>query len=161
MELLDQFSEPIDALLCPCGGGGLSAGLCLAFGERQPRTQIFTVEPAGFDDTARSLARGERVGIEPGHTSICDAIQTPIPAELPFRTLRERIAGGLVVEDEHTLRAMAMAFTHLKLVLEPAGAIALAAALSGKFDCRGKTVAILCSGASVDRALFAEAMRSA
>ncbi len=98
------------------------------------------------------------VGIEPGHTSICDAIQTPIPAELPFRTLRERITKGLVVEDEHTLHAMAMAFTHLKLVLEPAGAIALAAALSGKFDCRGKTVAILCSGASVDVSIFRRAL---
>ncbi len=158
MELLDQVSEPIDALLCPCGGGGLAAGLCIAFAERRPRTEIFTVEPAGFDDTVRSLEKGERVGIEPGHASICDAIQTPIPAELPFRTLRERITGGLVVEDEHTLRAMAMAFTHLKLVLEPAGAIALAAALSGKIDCRGKTVAILCSGASVDVEIFRRAL---
>ncbi len=158
MELLDQFSEPIDAVLCPCGGGGLSAGIALAFAERQPGTQIFTVEPAGFDDTARSLERGERVGIEPGYTSICDAIQTPIPAELPFRTLRERITRGLLVEDEHTLHAMAMAFTHLKLVLEPAGAIALAAALSGAFECRGKTVAILCSGSSVDVAIFRRAL---
>jgi threonine dehydratase len=159
MELLDQFSEPIDALLCPCGGGGLSAGIAVTFAERQPQTQIFTVEPAGFDDTARSLEKGERVGIEPGFASICDAIQTPIPAELPFRTLRERITKGLVVEDEHTLRAMAMAFKHLKLVLEPAGAIALAAALSGKFDCHGKTVAMICSGASVDPVIFAEALK--
>jgi threonine dehydratase len=158
MELLDQFSEPIDALLCPCGGGGLSAGIAVTFAERQPHTQIYTVEPAGFDDTARSLEKGERVGIEPGHTSICDAIQTPVPAELPFRTLRERITRGLVVEDEHTLHAMAAAFTHLKLVLEPAGAIALAAALSGKFDCRGKTVAIICSGASVDVGVFQQVL---
>jgi threonine dehydratase len=158
MELLDQFAEPIDVLLGPCGGGGLSAGIAVAFAERQPHTQIYIVEPAGFDDTTRSLARGERIGIEPGHESICDAIQTPIPAELPFRTLRERVAGGLVVEDEHTLHAMAMAFTHLKLVLEPAGAIALAAALAGNFDCRGKTVAILCSGASVDVGIFRRAL---
>jgi threonine dehydratase len=158
MELLDQFTDPIDALLCPCGGGGLSAGIAVTFAERQPHTQIYTVEPAGFDDTARSLEKGERVGIEPGHTSICDAIQTPIPAELPFRTLRERITKGLVVEDEHTLHAMAMAFTHLKLVLEPAGAIALAAALSGKIDCRGKTIAVICSGASVDVGVFQQAL---
>jgi threonine dehydratase len=159
MELLDQFHEPIDALLCPCGGGGLSAGISIAFGQRSPRTKIFIVEPAGFDDTTRSLAKGERVGIEPGHTSICDAIQTPIPAELPFRTLRERVTGGLVVEDEHTLRAMAMAFKHLKLVLEPAGAIALAAALSGKYNGRGQTVAIICSGASVDVAVYQKALQ--
>ncbi len=159
MELLDQFNEPIDALLCPCGGGGLSAGISIAFGERQPRTKIFTVEPAGFDDTSRSLASDERVGIESGHKSICDAILTPIPAELPFRTLRVRIAKGLVVEDTETMQAIAMAFKHLKLVLEPAGAIALAAALSGKIDCAGKTVAIICSGASVDPAVFAEALK--
>lgn len=158
MELLDQFAGPIDAVLCPCGGGGLSAGISIAFGERQPRTEIFIVEPAGFDDTKRSLERGERVGIESGHESICDAIQTPIPAELPFRTLRERVTRGLVVEDEHTLRAMALAFTHLKLVLEPAGAIALAAALAGRLDCRGKTVAVICSGASVDVAVFRRAL---
>jgi threonine dehydratase len=158
MELLDQFQEPLDALLCPCGGGGLSAGIALAFAERQPATKIFTVEPAGFDDTARSLATGERVGIEPGHTSICDAILTPIPAELPFRTLRERVPRGLVVDDAATLRAMGLAFKHLKLVLEPAGAIALAAALSGQYDCRGQSVAILCSGASVDPAVYARAL---
>jgi threonine dehydratase len=161
MELLDQFQEPLDALLCPCGGGGLSAGIALAFAERQPATKIFTVEPAGFDDTARSLATGERVGIEPGHTSICDAILTPIPAELPFRTLRQRVARGLVVDDAATLRAMGLAFKHLKLVLEPAGAIALAAALSGQYDCRGQSVAILCSGASVDVAVFQRALEFA
>ena len=170
MELLDQFADSglphedggaprIDALLCPCGGGGLAAGIAVVFAERQPHTQLYTVEPAGFDDTARSLEKGERVGIEPGHTSICDAIQTPIPAELPFRTLRERITAGLVVEDEHTRHAMVLAFRHLKLVLEPAGAIALAAAISGKFDCRGKTVAVICSGASVDPALYADVLR--
>jgi threonine dehydratase len=158
MELLDQFREPLDALLCPCGGGGLSAGISIAFGQRQPGTKIFIVEPAGFDDTTRSLAKGERVGIEPGHTSICDAIQTPIPAELPFRTLRERVMRGLVVDDAATLRAMGLAFKHLKLVLEPAGAIALAAALSGQYDCRGQTVAILCSGASVDVDVFRRAL---
>lgn len=161
MELLDQFNEPLDALLCPCGGGGLSAGISIAFGQRQPGTKIFIVEPAGFDDTTRSLAQGERVGIEPGHTSICDAIQTPVPAELPFRTLRERVSRGLVVDDTATLRAMGLAFKHLKLVLEPAGAIALAAALSGQYDCRGQTVAILCSGASVDVAVFARALEFA
>lgn len=158
MELLDQFHEPLDALLCPCGGGGLAAGIAIAFAKRQPATKIFTVEPAGFDDTARSLAKGERVGIEPGHRSICDAIQTPIPAELPFHTLRQRVTRGLVVDDAATLRAMGLAFKHLKLVLEPAGAIALAAALSGQYDCRGQTVAILCSGASVDPAVYARAL---
>jgi threonine dehydratase len=155
LELLDQFDGTFDALLCPCGGGGLSAGISMAFSGRQPQTRIYTVEPEGFDDTARSLAAGMRLSIEDGYTSICDAIQTPIPAELPFKTLRDKISGSLVVKDADTRRAMALAFRHLKLVLEPAGAIALAAAISGLHDCRGKTVAIICSGGSVDPALYA------
>jgi threonine dehydratase len=155
LELLDQFDGQFDSLLCPCGGGGLSAGISLAFSGRQPQTRIFTVEPEGFDDTARSLAAGKRVGIEDGRTSICDAIQTPIPAELPFRTLQEKISGCLVVKDADTRRAMALAFRHLKLVLEPAGAIALASAIAGLHDCRGKTVALICSGGSVDPELYA------
>jgi threonine dehydratase len=158
MELLDQTRDPIDALLCPCGGGGLSAGIAVAFAERSPGTEICIVEPAGFDDTARSLAAGERLGIEDGHDSICDAIQTPIPAALPFQVLRRHVRRALAVEDADTLRAMAMAFKHLKLVLEPAGAIALAAALSGAFDCRGKTVAVICSGASVEPAVYRRAL---
>ena len=161
LELLDQFEGPIDALLCPCGGGGLSAGISLAFSGRQPKTKIFTVEPEGFDDTARSLAAGVRLGIEDGHTSICDAIQTPIPAELPFRTLREKISGSLVIKDADTRRAMALAFRHLKLVLEPAGAIALAAAISGQHDCRDKTVALICSGGSVDPDFYASVITTA
>lgn len=159
LELLNQCPDPIDAVLCPCGGGGLAAGISIAFAQRQPRAEIYTVEPAGFDDTARSLVKGERVGIEPGDQSICDAILTPLPAELPFRTLRTHVTKGLVVADADTREAMAAAFQHLKLVLEPAGAIALAAALSGQFDCRGKTVAVICSGAGVDLALFAEVLK--
>ncbi len=159
MELLDQCPDiEFDALLCPCGGGGLSAGIAVTLAERRPGTKLYIVEPAGFDDTTRSLAAGERLGIEPGHESICDAIQTPIPAALPFEVLRRHAAGGLVIADKHTLKAMAAAFRHLKLVLEPAGAIALAAALSGAFDCRGKTVAVICSGASVDAAVYRRAL---
>jgi threonine dehydratase len=161
LEALDQFDGAIDSLLCPCGGGGLTAGISIAFRERQPRTNIFTVEPDGFDDTARSLAAGKRVGIEPGRTSICDAILTPIPAELPFRTLRERVTAGLVVKDEETRRAMALAFQHLKLVLEPAGAIALAAAVSGGHDCRNRTVCVISSGANVDAALYRQVLEVA
>lgn len=159
LEMLDQCEEvAFDALLCPCGGGGLSAGIALALAERRPQTQLFIVEPAGFDDTTRSLAAGERLGIESGHESVCDAIQTPIPAALPFEILRRQAAGGVVIDDQQTLAAMAVAFRHLKLVLEPAGAIALAAALSGALDCRGKTVAVICSGASVDTTVFRRAL---
>jgi threonine dehydratase len=160
MELSDQVDGPIDAVLSPCGGGGLMAGMSLAFRERQPNTKLYTVEPAGFDDTARSLAAGERLGNAPGAKSICDAILTPMPAELPFGLLRQHVDGALVVDDDAMRRAMAQAFLHLKIVLKPAGAIALAAVLTGAFDCRGKTVGVICSGGSVDVGLFVSALET-
>lgn len=160
LELEEQFPGQIDAVLGPCGGGGLMAGISLVFRERRLSTQLFTVEPEGFDDTARSLAAGRRVGNPPEARSICDAILTPMPAELPFAVLRQTIARGLVVPDDAVRRAMALAFLHLKIVLEPAGAIALAAALSRIHDCRGRTVAVICSGGSVDRAVFTAALEA-
>ena len=142
----------------PCGGGGLMAGVSLVFRHRRPDTQLFTVEPVGFDDTARSLAAGRRLANDGPAKSICDAILTPMPAELPFAVLSRNITGGLVVSDDEVREAMAQAFLHLKIVLEPAGAVALAAALSGKFDCRGKTVAVIGSGSSVDTEVFISAL---
>lgn len=158
LEIEEQFPGRIDAVLGPCGGGGLMAGVSLVFSARRPATRLFTVEPEGFDDTARSLAAGTRVGNPPESKSICDAILTPMPAELPFGVLQQTIERGLVVSDAAVRAAMAQAFLHLKIVLEPAGAIALAAVLSGLYDCRGKTVAVICSGGSVDRAVFAAAL---
>jgi threonine dehydratase len=160
LELSQQFDEHIDALLSPCGGGGLLAGISLVFQARRPETKLFTVEPAGFDDTARSLVSGRREGNPAGAKSICDAILTPMPAELPFEILKPSVAGSLVIDDHAMRQAMAQAFLHLKLVLEPAGAIALAAVLSGAFDCRGKTVAVICSGGSVDTSVFISALET-
>jgi threonine dehydratase len=160
LELEEQFPGKIDAVLSPCGGGGLMAGISLVFRDRRPDTELYTVEPAGFDDTARSLAAKQRLGNEPGAKSICDAILTPIPAELPFGVLQRNVTRGLVVSDDAVRRAMALAFLHLKIVLEPAGAVALAGALSGAFDCRGKTVGVICSGSSVDTAVFIEALKT-
>lgn len=158
LEFSEQVDASIDAVLSPCGGGGLMAGVSLAFKEQRPATPLFTVEPAGFDDTARSLAARERVGNAPDARSICDAILTPMPAALPFAVLQRNVTAGLVVSDEQVLCAMADAFLHLKIVLEPAGATALAAVLSGVFDARGQTVAVICSGSSVDPAVFIRAL---
>ncbi|MES2695741.1 MAG: threonine/serine dehydratase [Verrucomicrobiota bacterium] len=160
LEMEEQFAGKIDTVLGPCGGGGLMAGVSLVFKARRPETRLFTVEPAGFDDTSRSLAAGQRLGNETGAKSICDAILTPMPAELPFGVLQQNIERGLVVTDDAVRSAMAQAFLHLKIVLEPAGAIALAAALSGIYDCRGKTVAVICSGSSVDAAVFTAALET-
>jgi len=158
LELSDQVFRRIDALLSPCGGGGLLAGVALVFCDRRPETRLFTVEPAGFDDTARSLAAGQRLGQARGAKSICDAILTPMPAELPFGNLPRHVDDVLVADDEAMRQAVAQAFLHLKIGLEPTGAIALAAVLTGAFDCRGKTVAVICCEGSVDASTFIAAL---
>jgi len=145
----------LDVLLVCCGGGGLTAGIALAMAELSPRPAIYTVEPEGFDDTARSLAAGRRVANETGAESICDALLAPTPGELTFAINSRLLTGGLMVSDEETRAAMAFAFRHLKLVVEPGGAVALAAVLSGKLDLRGKTTAIIISGGNVDAERYA------
>ncbi len=140
----------IDALLVCCGGGGLTAGCALAMAELSPMTQIYTVEPAGFDDTRRSLAAGARVDNDPAARSFCDALLAPTPGELTFPINRRLLAGGFAVSDEEVRAAMGYAFRTLKLVLEPGGAVALAALLAGRLETRGKTVALTLSGGNVD-----------
>ena len=120
---------------------------------------LYAVEPEGFDDTTRSLEAGTRVEARREARSFCDALLAPRPGELTFAINRRLLAGGLVVSDDEAALAMAAAFRHLKLVLEPGGAVALAAALAGTFDCRGKTVAVIASGGNVDPDTFADALR--
>ena len=146
----------IDDLLICCGGGGLTAGCALAFDALSPSTRIHTVEPVGFDDTARSLASGKRESNTPGATSLCDALLAPYPGEVTLEINRRLVAGGLAVDDEEIKQAMAFAFRTLKLVVEPGGAAALAALLSGKLATAGDCVAILISGGNVDATTFGE-----
>jgi len=148
----------LDAVICPCGGGGLISGSALALAEETPATEIVAAEPEGFDDTARSLAAGERVANDPDARSFCDALLLPTPGEMTFAINRRLLAGGVAVGDADVARAMKAAFTDLKLVVEPGGAVALAAALTGAYDCRGKTVAVVCSGGNVDADVFAAAI---
>jgi threonine dehydratase len=145
---------PAEVLVC-CGGGGLAAGIALALDGAAG--QVRTVEPAGFDDMARSLAAGRRVANPSATGSICDAILTPMPGALTFPVLAARAGPGLTVSDDEALQAMALAFTHLRIVLEPGGAVALAAALFRPGG-TGPVVAVA-SGGNVDPALFAEALR--
>ncbi|MEE8545482.1 MAG: threonine/serine dehydratase [Alphaproteobacteria bacterium] len=161
LELGRQLAEigvTPDAVLCPCGGGGLIAGVALALERALPGVPLWAVEPQGFDDTARSLALGRRVANREGGTSICDALVIPIPGELTFALNAKRLAGGLAVDDAEVRRAMALSLRHLKVVAEPGGAVALAALIAGRFDGRGKTVAVIASGGNVDPALLAEAL---
>ena len=146
----------LDAVLVCCGGGGLTSGIALALEALSPGTEIYAVEPEGFDDTARSLAAGERLSNAPGASSFCDALLSPRPGALTFEINRRRLAGGLAVSDAEVAAAMAYAFRELKLVVEPGGAVALAALLSGRVDAKGKTVAITLTGANVDPETFAK-----
>lgn len=153
----EEGVEEAQVLVC-CGGGGLSAGVALALAAEAPRLRVRTVEPQGFDDVARSLAAGRPVANAPGGTTLCDAIMTPAPGRLTFPVLRARCGPGLAVSDEEALRAMALAFRHLRIVLEPGGAVALAAALFRAGEIEGEAVVVVASGGNVDPATFARAL---
>jgi threonine dehydratase len=148
----------LDAALVCCGGGGLIAGTATALAALSPGTEVYAVEPAGFDDTTRSLAAGKRLGNDPEARSFCDALLAPEPGELTFAINRRLLSGGLVVDDGEVAEAMAYAFHTLKLVVEPGGAVALAALLAGRIEAGGKTVAVVLSGANVDAATYARAI---
>jgi threonine dehydratase len=157
LEIAEQFEagqfegEPL-VLTC-CGGGGLTSGVALAL---EGRMLVRPVEPAGFDDVARSLASGVRERNAQLSGSICDAIVTPSPGEITFPILKRLCGPGLVVTDEEALRAMVLAFQHLRIVLEPGGAVALAAALFR--EDLPETVIAVASGGNVDPAIFADAL---
>ncbi len=142
------------AVLVPCGGGGLTSGTALALADEAPHMSVHPVEPEGFDDTNRSLASG-RIERNPTLTgSICDAIITPSPGELPFPILRRLCQPGPVVSDNACLQAMALAFSHLKIVVEPGGAAALAGALFHADMLPEGDVIAIASGGNVDDAMF-------
>ena len=131
------------------------AGVNLVMAERRPSTRVFVVEPEAFDDTARSLAAGERVGHSQGAPSICDALMSPMPGMLTW-PINRRLAGAITVSDAEVAEAMRFAFRHLKIVLEPGGAVSLASVLAGKIRTKGRTTAIVLSGGNVDPTLYAE-----
>ena len=162
LELMDQSAAmgviPDQVLIC-CGGGGLSAGCAVAVRARAADAGIYLVEPDDFDDTRRSFSSGERERNNPDARSICDALQTETPGELTFAINRELARGVLTVSDDEVRAAMRFAFQHLKLVVEPGGAVALAALLAGKVATQGITSAIVISGGNVDEALFARIQR--
>lgn len=150
-----------DAVFVPVGGGGLIAGSALALRHKMPKTDVFACEPEHYDDTARSLVAGERVTVDASRPSICDALMSPTPGEMTFALNRRLLAGGFVVTEAEVRRAMAAAFVHFKLVVEPGGAVGLAALLAGRYALRGKTAVVVCSGGNADPALFADVIRNA
>ena len=146
----------IDAVLVPASGGGLAAGVALAVKHQFPGAEIYCVEPKGFDDHRRSLASGTRQKNDGTGRSICDALLMPEPGELTFAINKSLLTGGLTVSDSDVRHAVAYAWRDMKLVAEPGGAVALAALLSGAFEAKGRTVAMVLSGGNVDPHLFAD-----
>ena len=161
LEIAEQAAEEgvsrADVLVC-CGGGGLTSGIALALEAKAPGLRARPVEPEGFDDVARSLAAGLIQRNPRLSGSICDAIITPQPGDITFPIMQRLCGPGLAVSEEEALRAMALAFLRLKIVIEPGGAVALAAALFRPEAVEGDAVIAVASGGNVDAGMFCEAL---
>jgi threonine dehydratase len=156
MEQAEALGITPDLVLVGASGGGLISGVSIAVKERSPTTAIYCVEPCGFDDFARSLQGGRRERNAALAGSICDALLAATPGELTFAVAQRNLAGGVCVTDEEAKEAVRYAFAELKLVLEPGGAVSLAAILAGKLPLHGRTVVALLTGGNIDPTLFAE-----
>jgi threonine dehydratase len=154
LEIAEEVTP--DVAIVPASGGGLCSGVSIAL----PNARIIACEPEGHDDIARSFASGKRERNAPGTRSICDGLLTEEMGDITYEIAKKRWAQVVVVNDSAVLRAMKFAFQRLKIVLEPSGAISLAAALEGGIDLKGKTVAIVASGGNVDVETFTKALES-
>jgi len=153
VEIRTQLGRAPAALVVPCGGGGLSAGIALAL----PETRVTIVEPEGWDDMTRSLALGEIVPVkEPAPPTRCDALQTKLVSPLTFGALSGAGARGVAVSEDEVAEAIRFAFRHLKIVAEPGGAVALAAVLAGRAGDLPDGSVVVVSGGNVDPALYAQ-----
>ena len=166
-ELMVQAKElglTVDDVVVPTSGGGLVAGVGLAVHQANPKAKLYTVEPIGYDDHRRSLAAGERVRNSSTANAFCDALLAPIPGDLTWKLNRHALTGGYAVSDLEVRAAMAFSFESLKIVVEPGGAVALAALLAGRHPGQQsgarRTVGVVLSGGNVDAAAFAACFES-
>lgn len=157
LEIIDQAkaagAAPLDQLVCGASGGGLIAGINLAVASLSPHTPVIAVEPRHYNDMQLSIAAGERLTHAPAPGTICDALMTDRPGELTF-PINRRVDRVETVSDAEVAAAVAYAFKVLKLVVEPGGAVSLAAVLAGKVRTAGLTTAVVLSGGNVDPSLF-------
>lgn len=163
LEIAAQAAEAgvteADVVVC-CGGGGLTSGIALALVEDAPKMRVHPAEPAGFDDVTRSLAAGKILSNPSVSGSICDAIVTPQPGARTFPIMQAHCGAGVVVTDEDCLRAMGLAYERLKIVVEPGGAAALAAALFYPDQFEGDAIIAVTTGGNVDPATFIRALET-
>ncbi len=149
-----QIGVALDAFIVCCGGGGLTAGCATILEDLSPNTEIWIAEPEHYDETWASIRNGQRQYADISRRTIFDALASPTPGEITLSVMRRLVRGGVTITESEATEAIAFAFDHLKLILEPGGAVALAAVLSGKFDAVGKNVGITLSGGNIDHALF-------
>ncbi|UWR10270.1 threonine ammonia-lyase [Sulfitobacter mediterraneus] len=152
---LVQDAGPLDQVLVPCGGGGLTAATAAVLAEASPATEVFSAEPSLFDDTRRSLQAGQRIGNPAGQRTICDAIMTPIPNDVTFPINLDLLAGGVTATDAEVRAAMRFASDHFKIVTEPGAVVGLAAILNGQIDIKDRTIATVITGGNIDTSRFA------
>ena len=153
-EQLMQISIIPDIYLCCCGGGGLIAGTSTYLKEKFTNIKSYSVEPFGFEDTKKSLNSGKILPNKKGYTSICDAIITPQPGDVTFPINLKNLQDGLVVTDEEVKNAIKFLSEHLKIIVEPGGAVAATAALTEKINLKNKTVVVMISGGNIDFEMF-------
>jgi threonine dehydratase len=158
---VQALGAELDLVVGPVGGGGLMAGVALAVQTLSPKTRIVGVEPELYDDARRSLASGRRETATPTVRTLCDSLETPSTGELTFPILRERLSAIVTVNDSEVAEALRLAFSTLKLVVEPGGAVGLAALMAGKLPeaAPGACVGLVLSGGNVDPDLFARVLR--
>ena len=154
VEDLDALGLAPDVVVVTASGGGLTAGIALAVKARVPAAALYTAEPQGFDDHARSFRSGRREQNAALSGTICDALMARMPGKLTFAINQSLVGAGVVVSDSEVASAVAFAFRELKLVVEPGGAVALAALMTGKIDVAGKIAVAVLSGGNVDPELF-------
>jgi len=160
LEVFDEFNDKIDKILVPCGGGGLTASTAIVANQLSSRTEVFAVEPEGFDDTLKSLVVGAPTPNEIGKRTICDSIMTPMPNHFTFSINKHLLSGGIAVSDEAVKRAMAFCFHHFKLVCEPGGVVGVAAVMERPSIIKNQTVATYITGGNINQSRFSQLIRT-
>ena len=159
IEQLEIKNIKPDIVLCCCGGGGLIAGISTAIKGKFKNSKIYSVEPDNFDDTKKSLEENKIVMNSMRNKSICDALLAEKPGNITFEINQKNLTAGISVSDRESLMAMHAAFKYFKIILEPGGAVALAAAITSKIDIREKNVLVIASGGNVDKDIFEQCFK--
>ncbi len=159
LDELDRIGLNANKILVCCGGGGLTAGTVTTVSKKSPYSEIIVVEPVGYDDTARSLKEGQILKNKITTNSICDALLAPSPGNLTFQINKKFVSCGIAVTDEDVIKAMSFAWQYLKLVVEPSGAVALAAVLKQKNYFSNLNSVVILSGANVDPEFYSRVIK--